>query len=377
MHSENRIESVEWVRGQLLSWLREDTWEPHRIAGWLQGYDLPPIGHDDEPYLWLLRSIPVDERRSWAETELARRLASFLETQLDSVRAKRRWEQLVYNLLLLCAGLGCPDQLGECLYRVFQRGKLVGSWLGVGLRDCLRMAIIQNQLDRRFQQLWEAMLAKRDVSTLPGNEYDGFEGIRLMPPSAAERGHPALDAIGKALRQMARNLEDSTDRRMELQSLIGDVVATYPGRPSWDRDLVELADEHEWPRWALLCLPRLSLPLDAQPEGQLELFLLWRPVFEVIRTNDSLYTVFRKLCDGEVLLVGLTGQARAQVGFIMDGLEYERLHNPYPSWRSMTGVVAHVYQDTELRAKDAHPQIAQSIKEARERLLEEEAVTLA
>ncbi len=242
------------LREMLAEWLAREEWHPQQLIEWLQGYDLPPVGHDDEPYLWLLRGLPVANERYEAEVELANRVARILEDEPDRKRPGTRPDQVLYNLFMLCAGLSCPDQLADSLYGVFQRGVLEGEWLGVDLRYALQIALILNQSDDRLLQEWEAKLDSRKQVFLPGSEYDGFEGIRLIP-SVDGRGKPALDAIGKALRAMAIHLEDDEERSAQLVSLINRVVETYPGRQTWNIDLLYQAIRNRWPDWAMQSLP--------------------------------------------------------------------------------------------------------------------------
>ena len=108
---------------------------------------------------------------------------------------------------MLCAELSCPTQLADLLYDMFQRRKLEGDWQGINLRQALESALITNQRDSRLQAVWHEMLTQRRHEFLTGDEYAGFEGIRLMPTSEATRGEPALDAIGAALAAIATRLE--------------------------------------------------------------------------------------------------------------------------------------------------------------------------
>jgi hypothetical protein len=211
----------QWMRDMLSAWLAREDWKPEQLLDWLQGYGLPPVGHDDDPFLWVLRGLPEADERHPAETALANRVAKVLdEVKPDVTQPGDRPDELLYNLFMLCAGLSCPDQLADPLYEVFKRRKLKGEWLGVDVRDALGAALTSNQLDSRLQPVWETMLEGEEHDFLPGDEYDGFEGIRLMPGSADKRGEPALDAIGKALKAMARHLEKAHDRRPQFRALI-------------------------------------------------------------------------------------------------------------------------------------------------------------
>ena len=63
----------ERVSQMLEEWLSHSEWELEEAYDWLQGYYLPPVGHDDYPAAWMYRGLVLIEERGEAETELARR----------------------------------------------------------------------------------------------------------------------------------------------------------------------------------------------------------------------------------------------------------------------------------------------------------------
>jgi hypothetical protein len=252
---EDRINSR--IREMLSEWIAREDWEPLQLIDWLQGYGMPAIGHDEEPYLWLIRGLPPENERYEVETKLSTRVRAILESKPDENRPGTRPDQVLYNLLMLCAGLSCPDQLADPLYAILERGVLKGDWLGVDLRYALQVALILNQSDNRLLPDWRAALENRKHDFLPGTEYEAFEGIRFMPPSSDERGEPALDAIGYALKVMATHLAEDEERKTEFRLLISKVFETYPGRPTWDIDLLHQASKNQWPDWAMQELPNM------------------------------------------------------------------------------------------------------------------------
>jgi len=216
---------------------------------------MPPVGHDEEPYLWLLRSLPEADERYDAEKEFAKRVAVLLLDGPDVKRPGKRPDQVLYNLFMLSAGLSCPDELAIPLHEVYERRSLRGKRLGVDVRTALKAALIVNQRDSRLQSIWEQFLQKRNHQFLPGDEWDGFEGIRLMPESEDRRGEPALDALGRALKAMAEYLESDQARVNKSHYLVVKIMDTYPGRPTWDTDLLLQALKQEWPSWTVESIP--------------------------------------------------------------------------------------------------------------------------
>lgn len=309
---------VQWIRTVLGEWLERGDWEPEQLIDWLQGYKLPPVGHDDEPFLWLLRGLPVADERYRVEVELARRVSKLLGDEPDVKRPGDRPDQVLYNLFMLCAGLSCPEQLADPVYDVYKRRALKGEWLGIDVRDALQAALIFNQIDNRMQSVWEAMIEGQSDKFLPGNAYEGFEGIVLMPEAAARLGEPALDGIGRAFKAMARHLDREQERRLEFQSLIDKVVNTYPGSPTWEIDLLLQAYKNHWPNWAIETIP-----------GK---------------------------------------QART----LLDVLQ----ESPYTTSRGTVGVFNQVMADIELSLKPLHPEVSEKVRKERAKILIEERISL-
>jgi hypothetical protein len=361
---------MRWGHVGFREWLTSSTWSVDELAAWLEGYESLPLGHDDEPYLWFLRGLPVADERFNAETVLADRVAVILGQQPDISWPGRRPERALYNLLLLCAGLSCPDQLAEPLFALFQRRALHGDWLGGDLRAALRAALIENQLDSRLQDEWQTMIEDRGHAFLLGDEYAGFEGVLRMPESPSTRGEPALTAIGRALATIARHLEDLPTRAWEFRELIAKLVQTYPGRPQGDLELVWQADKHAWPWWAVEALPKLWIP--TRPDSRsATVTLLSRTILECLPGDES-YAVARELCRGTVVEVVLDEKAAQLVRRIAPIFEEKRRENPLSSRRALLGGVITAMTEAELVLEPEQPENAQWIREARVRRLDRE-----
>src|SRR2546425_483054 len=110
------------TRTLVTKWLTKTNWQPGELIDWLQGYDMPPVGHDEEPYVWLLRGLPEADERHEAEKEFAKRVAVLLLDEPDVKRPGKRADQVLYNLFMLGAGLSCPDELAVPLYEIYERG---------------------------------------------------------------------------------------------------------------------------------------------------------------------------------------------------------------------------------------------------------------
>ncbi|HYH86170.1 MAG TPA: hypothetical protein VEX60_12005 [Pyrinomonadaceae bacterium] len=357
--------------GQLLDeWLSRPEWELEEAYDWLQGYYLPPVGHDDYPFVWMHRGLLLIEERYEAETELARRMARVLQENPDVTRPGTRPDELLFNLFMLCTSLSYPAVLGEPLLAVYERRKLGGEWLGTDLRVALTAALISNQIDKRLLPAWQAMLEDKDDDFLIGNVRYGLDGITFMPPSEAAPDEPALDEIGNALKTVARNLSQEHDRRAEFKAFVKTVTDTYPGRPTWAVDLVQIADKNRWPAWAVECLPSLCIRLKGLPDERI-CYLAWHYILACIPKSYD-YEVVLGLCGNHVLRTYVTEETSFFIEAIAPVIEHARLENPFPSDRAMHGVVASAMTDLELLANSLFDsEAAEELREARRKVIDQ------
>src|SRR5690349_4207802 len=122
---------TEFTPNFMTQWLFSNDWTTTQLVDWFQGYDLPALGHDEEPYFWLLRSIPEGSNRYQTEKAVAVRIAVLLKEQPDLKLPGKRPNQVLYNALMMSAGLSCPDELAEPLSEMLERKELHGNWRGV------------------------------------------------------------------------------------------------------------------------------------------------------------------------------------------------------------------------------------------------------
>jgi len=331
------------MRRLLLRWLSHTHRELSQLVKWLQGEDLPTVDVDEEPYQSLLEGLPLADERYNAETELAIRAADLVDEKPDVRSIGNDPTKFLYNLLMLCAQLSSPTQLAEPLWAMFERRKLSGSYQGIDLRHVLESALIANQRDNRLEGVWCEMLCRRKHEFLTGDEYAGFEGVRLMPTSEGTRGEPALDDIGGAFVAIASTLEDRHDRRVHFNNLINRIIRTYPGRPTWNDDLARQAHKNRWPKWAVLCLPELFIPL--VPSGDLKISLIWEVLVIILESGHAEYSVQEWLCpysemnDGLIARVSLSDDAFRFLSFVAPRVEKYRLTLKLNTYKAVSGSV--------------------------------------
>jgi hypothetical protein len=143
---------------------------------------------------------------------------------------------------------------------MMKRGRLSGEFDGASLRDQLTDALIYNQADNRFLDIWNRKLDGDSSGFLPGGVLEGLDGIAEMP-SEADPDRPDMSALGRALGVFARYLGERVDRRkMFDRYLVGLASRTDSG--IWN-EFPAMADRYQWPDWArstALHMPEIDPP---------------------------------------------------------------------------------------------------------------------
>lgn len=346
------------LRKKLMSWLGKGDWTIDELLRWLQGKELPAIGYDEEPYVWILRALPLADERHLAERELARRISVFLSQEPEVNQSKNGAAEVLYNLFMLCAELQYRDELANPLYQVFTRRSLKGKWRGIDLRETLVSALIYNQRDNRLEPVWEHMLRGRD-KFLPGDAYTAFAGILYMPESELTRGEPHLDAIGKALTRMSEYLEPQKNGQVELLRLISWVKDAYPRTQHlWSKDLIEQAHKHNWSDWIIVRLD-LVCELERVTGRPLEgyYYYIWDAyipfLFHVTKYTERslgkhIVTQVGSLCRGKILKVFVSMDTRELLLAITSTAEIERrkASSDFSSYDTVYKITCATFQDT-------------------------------
>jgi hypothetical protein len=348
------------VRGQMqrlvLPWLADASARIDTLIDWLHGYGLPPVGHDEEPYVWILRGLPIGGQAGEARAILTERVAELLERDMGGFG--RRPNEVMYNLLRLAADLPMPETLGPALRKVCERREVLGNWRGFDLRGALLSALIYNQHDDGLRSDWKALLKGEKHGFLPASVEDAFHGILWMPLGPGKSGAPDLDAIGWALRQMADYLEKN--RPVEycdrFRHLLDEVRNTYP-RDTWDYDLLMQADRHSFPRWAVQCLPDLCFASNNEQ-------FIWKEI--VRRIPEKLYTIVRTLCNNEVVVAIASSQQLpsldTELRLVWRNVDAARRKHPFAAPlmpRTLAGMFNNTLAEVELCMGTAVPWVSE------------------
>lgn len=253
-------ERTQWMQEVMIPYLWDDRLDRSTLLKWLQDRGLPPVGHDEPTYLWLLRGIPKSVSKA-AAGFLRKRLAEMLsiilgeQPDVEPVVADQSDDFLI-NLYRTCAGLEQPDYLARELWAHYQRLNLTRP--SGAVRDALEAALISNQIDdRMLGKIWKPMVETgRHPRTrkLRGGEVAGFEGIvALCRAKKADVGE-AIWALGV----ISHRWEGTVEQYADFERLMKRIPSL--GEPKVAEQLLASARgrRDRWSAWALSLLPTLT-----------------------------------------------------------------------------------------------------------------------
>ena len=145
---------------------------------WAQGYNFPPVGHDEEPFSWLIRGLLASEHPQRVEAALVAAMRDVLGDWPTHSAGLDRPDQALFNLLQLAAAIAEPVSLFPALQRFSEKHWPLGDWLGADLAGSLRAALTENQTDKTLREVWLKMIGGHPDPYLKGLPADGFRGLR-------------------------------------------------------------------------------------------------------------------------------------------------------------------------------------------------------
>jgi transcriptional regulator with XRE-family HTH domain len=225
---------VQWVRDMLLPYL--DRRGPARqMADWLSGRDLPPVGDEQEPYVWLAWALPK------GDVKLRNSIIVIIEELLSETYSKPSSGQSRYlvNLLRLTA------ELGEETFSHAISLKLnsIYEWVCTGHSgwqraelSALRDAVIRHQTGQERVEQWFNMIDHDRDDILPGTAMDGFRGLCYIPP------RPNLELIAEGLKR----LEMCYWEELDYPEILHGVSERFAFDVQSQDRLFELSIEKKW-----------------------------------------------------------------------------------------------------------------------------------
>ena len=107
-------------------WLSDSNWDVTQLVRFLRGDDMPASYARMEPYEWIDDALANGGSRSAFESELAKRLGRLLDEEPEIQQSWPRSEQVLFNLLAVCANLHQPARIAGTAEEDEGAGKIAG-----------------------------------------------------------------------------------------------------------------------------------------------------------------------------------------------------------------------------------------------------------
>lgn len=336
----------------LIEWVLRGA-DQHLLRVWLRGGgELGGEVSSAPPFFQILRAIPKSGNEQLpvrqALTKCAAELLSLQpDCNLQVLGASA--EEILYNLLYLCAGLRNPSILAKPLAEMYQRRQLKGSWNGVSFKKALRDALIENQENRTaLKPLWINLLEGRS-DFIDGSIFDGFKGLVNATDLP---GEPNFSNVKEALRRAAASLEDGKGkRRATFKQWSGYIHTTFAFRGLSDKDWIRLAAgdlprrsdqqrKDDLPRWAAESLPRFR---DIPDHGPV---VVWAPILTSVPFE---YEVLDSICAGAAVMLDPSPEARLRIREVEPVFEESRKGFTFESPRAQFCMLNEIYVQLEVK----------------------------
>lgn len=305
----------------------------------------------DQDALWL---VPADEKTLQTQLPIIQKA---MVLQLDRQIDYYTYMNLVGDLVFFSATEAI--ELGYVpLFR--QRARVLISYSGGEYNEHLIRAATN-------QGLTIYSLTKGKTQTvLTAPEVPATE------PAESEQDVLMKAKLAQMLKEMAEHLENEYDRRPRFRAELVKVLETYPGRPNWNQDFIELGDKHQWPLWTIESLPFVHVPLEELTDGR-EAMLIWRRALDCAPEKLE-YEVATKLWQEQFFKIYMAPEAAGIILTIAQIFEDNLSSFPFPSDRSFAGAINNAMAQIEVFLGPNYPDAAANIREMRKGILKREHV---
>jgi transcriptional regulator with XRE-family HTH domain len=234
--SEPIPEAVRWVQRRLFPWLQSHPESDHMLVDWLQGRGLPPVGDEDPPHVWIIRSVEVEGPESKHRALLVGWLARYLPIAIETAKELQDPDGFLVGVFSLAATFRTPALFSEPIQEICSRLYGNPDLLSETAQAALLTAVIRNQLSPMLKEEWLRTIRTGGHSLLPADELDAFEGLKSLPP------RPNLRALAEGLKCMQEAIQ-LRRAPLDLIAAMRDIKFSFPEFSQLDQFLArELAD---------------------------------------------------------------------------------------------------------------------------------------
>jgi hypothetical protein len=158
---------------------------------------------------------------------------------------------------------------------------------------------------------------------------------------------PEMVRSGKMLKEVAEYLGAEMDRRFEFRSYIERVRRKFSEQSQFKIQLILTADRHEWPGWAVECVPSFYVPKQTNRDGSV-VALVWRRIFLRLPQQPQIKS---ELCNGQFVEASLSKTHADQAEMIARTIEEHLGRNPYPSDSGFLGTIDQAFFELEVESE--------------------------
>lgn len=269
---------------------------------------------EQDDVLWLIspETTPSDQRM--LNEEKFQGLPWTIALDLDDRLDRRIYRNLIGDLVFFPAF--APGEVDQ-----------VAAWKGRA-----RSVVINNRRECREQLQRTAETARLPVYLWGETELSPSDDSRPLQAPVNE-----IDEIGRFLSEKTSDLSEQENRRAKFLACIEETINLLAHGHDWGRQLALQADIHNWPPWAVECLPRLYISMSDSSEAGRRAWV-WQRLLDWLPASLPV-TIGKAWGSGQLIEIVAPPEASALLNAFAEKVEANRRELPLSSEYSFKVVV--------------------------------------
>jgi transcriptional regulator with XRE-family HTH domain len=234
-------EQVRRVQKELFPWLL-DTSDTAQLARWLQEPNLSADREYEPPFTAIQRAIEAEPATSLFRGLLVQRAIRLLREMLTSQASGVGTDEVYIGIFAVMAAF--PSQEGwDALRKLYLAPREAHNILPQSSLPTFLAALIKNQMDGFLEEEWLRIISTGKDPWLPANHYDGFEGLKSIPP------RPRYKSLVRGLRKLWYYSGRHPEANVNFQDIMEGLKYSFRGEVCFPELLFEEAyyePQHSW-----------------------------------------------------------------------------------------------------------------------------------
>lgn len=329
--TENSTSTISKIANDLKKWLDSlsDFNDYKELRRWLKGHPLPPVGYDEEPYVWIqrgLKTLPALYLKQFTHL-----IINFLKEEKPHLNpSPLNSDKLLFNLFSYCSECGLPKTTAKSIFEVFE-----DSISERNFRDFLLIQRVYN--------------IKRAVG-------EAFYSNTF-----------ALDELGKNLKRRAEELSYDKNREEKFHELVMHIQKVWLDYPNWSEVMSEQAVKNDFPAWVadkILCYPIQFSPVESDRTIRYD---VWSIIPESLVVIDNNFNIISE--NGFFSTVEFPVHNKPTVNFLNEILYKtesirKKLNEKTYSYqlKAISEELLHLESDLKIKGEDGYASVVSNIK---------------